>query len=95
MSKRVLGILAAVEGLIILGLAGALFATGGPIGRIAMGAGRFGFGPMLRPMMGGWMHGFGIFPMVLHWVVGLIPILLVAVIVALILRPRSAEPPSN
>ena len=94
MSKRALGILAAIEGLVIFGLAGALFATGGPMGRLALGAGRFGFGPMHRPMLG-WMHGSGIFPMALHWILGLAPILLVAVIVALILRPRSPEPPSS
>lgn len=99
MSKRGLAILAAVEGIVIVGLVGVLVL--GP--RVSAGIGgawnRFGMvGPFHGGMMGGWgwaaLPGFGIGWMLIAGLIGLIPIALVAVIIALLLRGqgKSSEP---
>ena len=116
MSKRALAILAAVEGLVIIGLV-VLLAAGAfaaPSVSGAPWAGRFsgmmdgrhmwgGYGPGFDGgfMHGGmgWFGGAGLLWLVVRGAVGLLPIVLVALIVAWIMRrpeARSSDvPPSQ
>ncbi len=92
MSKRALAILAAVEGIIIVGLIGLLVVAPGVTGGIGGTWSRVGmFGPFHGGMMGGWgwaaMPGVGLGWLLVRWVIGLIPIALVALVIALVLRP--------
>ena len=96
MSKRFLAILAAVEGLVILGLAGLLIGGAG----YGMGWGGMGmraFAPFHRGMManGGWgaVAGQGFVSMGFHFLAWLVPVALVALIVALVLRPGTPKEP--
>jgi hypothetical protein len=101
MSKTALTILAAVEGLVIIGLVALLIA--GPSAGLAsagwhralMRAGPGG-GWGMPGMMGGygsgfagWFGGISLLGLVIQGLLWLIPVALIALVVGLILRPRS------
>ena len=96
MSKRVLAILAAVEGFVILGLAGLLVGGAGSGLRLG-GMGLRPFAPFHRGMMADWgwggMAGHGLGWTGLHILAWLIPVALIALIVALVLRPETPKEP--
>jgi len=92
MSKRALAILATVEGIVIVGLIALLVVSPSVTAGIGGTWSRVGtFGPFHGGMMGGWgwaaMPGVGLGWLLIRWLIGLIPIALVALVVALFIRP--------